>query len=64
MATKLSISQAKYDRTHCKRVSLKLHMENDADILETLSSVPSIQGYIKQAIRNYIKNADNKESEV
>lgn len=54
MATKLSISQAKYNKAHCKMISLKFHNENDADILEKLSSVPNIQGYIKQAIRNDI----------
>lgn len=54
MATKLSIAQAKYNKTHCKMISLKFHNENDADILEKLSSVPNIQGYIKQAIRNDI----------
>lgn len=63
MATKLSIAQAKYNREHCKMVSLKFHNENDADILEKLSSVPNIQGYIKQAIRNDIARTKN-ESEV
>jgi len=66
MATKLSIAQARYNKAHCKMVSLKFHNENDADILEKLSSVPNIQGFIKQAIRNEIARTriDNKESEV
>lgn len=60
MATKLSISQAKYNKAHCKRISLKFHNENDADILEKLSSVPNIQGYIKQAIRENIARTENE----
>ena len=60
MATKLSISQAKYNKTHCKMISLKFHNENDADILEKLSSVPNIQGYIKQAIRESIARTENE----
>ena len=43
--------QAKYDASHRKTYSLKLHNESDADIIEKLSSVPSMQGYIKQLIR-------------
>ena len=51
MATKLSIAQARYNKAHCKMMSLKFHNDNDADILEKLASVPNIQGYIKQLIR-------------
>lgn len=60
MATKLSIAQARYNKTHCKMISLKFHNENDADILEKLSSVPNIQGYIKQAIRENISRTENE----
>lgn len=63
MATKLSIAQARYNKAHCKMVSLKFHNDNDADILEKLASVPNIQGFIKQAIRNEISRTENKESE-
>ena len=63
MATKLSIAQARYNKTHCKMVSLKFHNENDADIIEKLASVPNVQGFIKQAIRNEIARTE-KESEV
>jgi len=46
--------QAKYDATHRTTYSMKLHNENDKDVIDMLSSVPSTQGYIKQLIRNDI----------
>lgn len=54
MATKASLRQTKYDKTHCRTYGLKLNLENDADIIEKLASVPSMQGYIKQLIREDI----------
>ena len=51
MAKKATINQTKYDKTHCRTYGLKLNLVNDADIIEKLSSVPSMQGYIKQLIR-------------
>ena len=45
----------KYDETHTKQIHLKLNLETDADILQKLSEVSSIQGYIKELIRNDIK---------
>jgi len=50
MAKNTSRIQAKYDATHCKHYSLKYHIINDEEVIEKLSSVPSIQGYIKQLI--------------
>ncbi len=46
--------QAKYDAAHRTTISMKLHNDNDADILEKLASVSSVQGYIKQLIRQDI----------
>lgn len=43
--------QSKYDKVHCKSYALKLNLVTDSDIIEKLSSVESVQGYIKQAIR-------------
>ena len=54
MATNKSIIQARYDSKHCKNYTLKLNLVTDADIIEKLSSVPVVQAYIKQAIRNDI----------
>lgn len=54
MAKNHSIAQAKYDSTHCKYYSLKMNLENDADVIARLSEVESMQGYIKQLIRDDI----------
>ena len=51
MATKASITKAKYDKAHCTGLYLKLNNGTDSDILEKLSSVPNRQGYIKDLIR-------------
>ena len=47
-------AQKKYDEANkdkYRMVHLKLNRETDADIIERLESVDSIQGYIKQLIR-------------
>lgn len=54
MATKATINQTKYDRTHCRTYGLKMNLVTDADIITKLASVPSMQGYIKQLIREDI----------
>lgn len=43
--------QAKYDAANRTAFGFRLHNVNDADIIAKLRSVPSIQGYIKQLIR-------------
>ena len=48
---KQSEIQARYDKTHTRRINLKLNLELDADILQKLDSVESMQGYIKDLIR-------------
>ena len=66
MAKTRSEIQAKYDRTHCKMFSMKMSLETDADIIEKLASVPSMQGYIKQLIREDIartRSVPKSESE-
>lgn len=53
-------AQKKYDdanRDKFKCIQLKLNRETDADILEKLASVSSMQGYIKELIREDLKNA-------
>ena len=54
MATKATVRQNRYDKAHTRQYLLKMHLENDADIISKLSSVPSMQGYIKQLIRDDI----------
>lgn len=51
MATKRSISQARYDEKSTWRVGLKFNVKTDADIRAHLESQDSIQGYIKSLIR-------------
>lgn len=58
MPTKASIRQTRYDSTHCRTYGLKLNLEHDADIIKKLASVPSMQGYIKQLIRQDIANSE------
>ena len=66
MANKATAAQAKYDKAHCRTYGLKLNLETDNDIIQKLSSVPSMQGYIKQLIRQDIRtcSAPNTETEV
>lgn len=53
-------AQKKYDdanRDKFKFIQLKLNRETDADVVEKLEKVSSMQGYIKQLIREDLKNA-------
>ena len=43
--------QSRYDIKNTTRIGLKLNNKTDADILEMLDSVDSMQGYIKELIR-------------
>lgn len=47
-----------WQKENVKRVVIKLNKRTDADILEVLSKQESVQGYIKDAIRQRIR-ADN-----
>lgn len=47
---------AKYDKDNTKRLSLKLNLNTDADILKKLDSEKNVQGYIKKLIINDIIN--------
>lgn len=55
---KQSEIQAKYDKAHTRRINLKLNLELDADILQKLNSVDSMQGYIKDLIRADLVEAE------
>lgn len=50
---KSSINQAKYDAAHIMKISLKLHKENDKDIIEAMD-LNNKQGSIKKLIRQGI----------
>ncbi len=49
-------ASAKYDANNTKRISLKLNIKTDADILKKLQDVPNTQGYIKELIRKDLAN--------
>lgn len=56
MATRAQIkASGKYDAAHTKRVYIKLNKTSDSDILEFLEKIPNKQGYIKELIREKIK---------
>lgn len=60
MASKAQLmAVAKYDKTHTKGLYLKLNTKTDADILEHLSSINNVQGYIKRLIRQDKANKVN-----
>lgn len=52
-------AQAKYDASHTTRFSLKLNNRTDADIIQWLDKQPSIQGAIKNLIRNEINGSSS-----
>lgn len=41
----------KYDRENTRQIKLKLNNKTDNDIIQRLSNVGNIQGYIKKLIR-------------
>ena len=41
-----------------KRKILKLHTVHDADIISHIESLPNLNGYLKQLIRNDIKTRE------
>lgn len=48
----------KYDQSNTIKVSLKLNIKTDADIIAYLDSVENKQGTIKQLIRNEINRGN------
>lgn len=69
MANKATIRQTRYDLTHCRTYGLKLNLETDSDVIAKLATVDSMQGYIKQLIREdiartrFIPKTENKSME-
>jgi len=57
MATKAELkAQAKYDKQNTRQIGLKLNLIHDSDILAKLHREENKQGYIKELIRNDMKN--------
>ena len=52
-----SINQRKYDTANCKYYGLKLNQKTDGDIIAKLDTMQSVQGYIKQLVRNDISTS-------
>lgn len=48
-------AQERYDANNTTRFYLKLNNNTDSDIIAKLNSVPSKQGYIKECIRQAMK---------
>lgn len=60
MAKQSSVWQAKYDKKHIYQITLKLHKENDKDIISAIESLDDFeklgkQGSIKKLLRNSIQ---------
>lgn len=49
--------QERYQKENIQRVVIKLNKRTDADILEHLENIENRQGYIKELIRNNIKDS-------
>lgn len=54
MADSRTVIQARYDAKNRKTYTLKLNLNYDMDIIEKLSSVESVNGYIRDLIREDI----------
>lgn len=54
-----SASARKYARLNTKYVGLQLNIDTDRDILQVLDQCRNKQGFIKKAIRDYIKIPEN-----
>ena len=53
-------AQAKYDAEHTKRISLKLNLRTDLDIIKWTWRQHSVQGSIKRLIREEIAREEEK----
>lgn len=54
MADSRTVIQARYDSKNRKSFAIKLNYNYDQDIIDKLESVESVNGYIKQLIRDDI----------
>lgn len=50
-------ANARYDEQSTTQIKMKLNNKTDKDILDYLKTKSNKQGYIKQLIRNDIKNS-------
>lgn len=52
--------QERYDRNHIRRITLKLNITHDADILSWLDSQSNKQGAFKRLVREQIEREKDK----
>lgn len=64
MPSNHTIAQAKYDKANTRTYGIKLNLTYDADIIEKLALVPSMQGYIKQLIRDDITRYSDHDTTI
>lgn len=50
-----SEAKTKWDNENTVRVNIKLNKNTDADIIQAIEDADSKQGFIKEAIKAYIK---------
>lgn len=48
----------KYDAENTKQFHLKLNKKTDADIIELLGKQKSVQSFLKQIIRDFLKKSE------
>ncbi len=60
MPTKQSVRQMKFSKENIKVYRIGLNIRTDADLIEQLDKQQSKQGFIKQALREYIVNHSNE----
>lgn len=53
-------AQARYDRQNTVRFSLKLNIQTDKDVIQWIRKQKSMQGAIKQLIRDEISRTDER----
>lgn len=47
-------ANTKYNATHTKQYPIRFNVNTDKDIIDKLSQVPNVAGYLKQLIRDDI----------
>lgn len=53
-------ANTKYNKNNTKQYPIRLNLNTDADIIDKLSSVDNIAGYIKELIREDIANESRR----
>ena len=51
-------ASAKYDLANTKQIKMKLNDKTDRDIIDWLSKMDNIQGYLKSLIRSDMKRGE------